>query len=223
MSSLSQPIDIYCERMGPELWAEPLNAVTNGAFLLAAFLLYRQANAYGATSASIYWLIGLVGLIGLGSAAFHTFANRLTLWMDVLPITIFLLSYIVVFARSIGGQSFLSAALWVALFLGLSIAFGYAPQSISFNGSIAYAPALIYLLGMSFIVRRKQYLRISHSMALAAILFMVSMTMRSIDMMVCDMLSIGTHYMWHILNAVVLYLVVSALIHFQKEGGGPRA
>lgn len=30
---------IYCERTGSEFWAEPLNALTNGAFLLAAWWL----------------------------------------------------------------------------------------------------------------------------------------------------------------------------------------
>ena len=32
----SAPIDAYCERLGPQFWAEPVNAATNGAFLIAA-------------------------------------------------------------------------------------------------------------------------------------------------------------------------------------------
>ena len=35
-------IDIYCERIEPGLWAEPLNAITNLAFIIAAFLLIRM-------------------------------------------------------------------------------------------------------------------------------------------------------------------------------------
>ena len=31
-----EQVDGYCERAGLELWAEPLNAVTNFTFLLAA-------------------------------------------------------------------------------------------------------------------------------------------------------------------------------------------
>ena len=33
---LMQAIDGYCERTGPEYWSEPVNAVTNAAFLIAA-------------------------------------------------------------------------------------------------------------------------------------------------------------------------------------------
>ena len=30
------PLDGYCERLGPGLWAEPLNFLSNAAFLVAA-------------------------------------------------------------------------------------------------------------------------------------------------------------------------------------------
>ena len=36
-----RPVDDYCERLGPGLWAEPLNLVTNLAFLIAAILWRR--------------------------------------------------------------------------------------------------------------------------------------------------------------------------------------
>ncbi|MFT7390517.1 MAG: hypothetical protein ACI9ZH_000740, partial [Paracoccaceae bacterium] len=31
-----QAIDAYCERLGPQFWAEPVNAATNLAFLIGA-------------------------------------------------------------------------------------------------------------------------------------------------------------------------------------------
>ena len=40
----SDPLDVYCERTDPSLWSEPLNVVTNLAFLAAAALLWRQAG-----------------------------------------------------------------------------------------------------------------------------------------------------------------------------------
>ena len=40
MERWTRQIDIYCERLGPGFWAEPVNALSNGAFLVAgAFLL----------------------------------------------------------------------------------------------------------------------------------------------------------------------------------------
>ena len=46
------------------------------------------------------------------------------------------------------------------------------------------------------------------------VLFLVSLTARTLDRSVCAALPIGTHALWHVLNAVVLYaLVVTAIRH----------
>src|SRR3989442_6346009 len=42
----SAPIDLYCERTDASFWAEPANALSNAAFLIAAaaaFWLWRRA------------------------------------------------------------------------------------------------------------------------------------------------------------------------------------
>jgi hypothetical protein len=36
------PVDAYCERTGPEYWSEPVNAVTNLAFLIAAVVIWPR-------------------------------------------------------------------------------------------------------------------------------------------------------------------------------------
>jgi hypothetical protein len=38
----------------------------------------------------------------------------------------------------------------------------------------------------------------------------VSLTFRSIDMTVCDALPLGTHFLWHSLNGLALYLLLGA-------------
>jgi hypothetical protein len=46
----STPIDLYCERADPSFWAEPVNALSNCAFLIAAaaaFAQWRQPPAIG--------------------------------------------------------------------------------------------------------------------------------------------------------------------------------
>jgi len=37
-------IDLYCERLGPGLWAELLNALTNLGFLVAALASWQLAR-----------------------------------------------------------------------------------------------------------------------------------------------------------------------------------
>src|SRR5690606_14179232 len=85
-------IDNYCERTGPELWSEPLNAITNLAFIIAGLWGLSRARATGAGRTAevlCWWVVA----IGIGSALFHTFANELTKWADILPIAIFTLAY----------------------------------------------------------------------------------------------------------------------------------
>ncbi|MFT2588559.1 hypothetical protein ACMWPQ_29155, partial [Escherichia coli] len=40
-ASLLAPVDLYCERLSTAFWAEPVNALSNLAFLLAAYFLWR--------------------------------------------------------------------------------------------------------------------------------------------------------------------------------------
>jgi hypothetical protein len=48
-------------------------------------------------------------------------------------------------------------------------------------------------------------------MAAAAGVFMVSLTARTIDRNVCSVWPWGTHFVWHVLNAWVLYQLSRAL------------
>ena len=88
------PIDAYCERLGPGLWAEPLNAVSNVAFIIAALWAARAAHRRSSANRRSGSSIALVFVIGLGSLAFHTFANRWSAMADVLPITLFIYGYL---------------------------------------------------------------------------------------------------------------------------------
>ncbi|NCV65913.1 MAG: hypothetical protein EBW16_06880 [Burkholderiaceae bacterium] len=43
---LLSPIDIYCERLDASFWSEPINAITNLAFIIAGWLLCQLAINY---------------------------------------------------------------------------------------------------------------------------------------------------------------------------------
>ena len=50
-------------------------------------------------------------------------------------------------------------------------------------------------------------------------LFLVSLTARTLDRSACAILPIGTHALWHILNAAVLYALVAAAIRHRQTVG----
>ena len=92
--ALSERLNNYCERLGPEFWSEPLNAVTNAAFLVAAllaFVLWRRKTPDDAVGLI---LILIVFLTGVGSFLFHTVATRWALLADVIPIALFIHLYL---------------------------------------------------------------------------------------------------------------------------------
>src|SRR4029450_4950135 len=95
--TLGEHLFLYFERgTSTALSAEPINAVSNVAFILAALLglqLLEWRPREQQTSDHLL-LIGLVALIGIGSFGFPLFATQETELLDVIPIAVFTLVYL---------------------------------------------------------------------------------------------------------------------------------
>lgn len=212
----TDPIDAYCERLGAGFWAEPLNAASNLAFILvalAAFVAWRRRDAVTAARrrdlASLL-LIGLVGVIGIGSFLFHTFANRWSSLADVLPITLFIAGYLGLALYRFVGLPRWAAVLAVPAFFGLSYLAGDGLAELAGSSAGYVPPALaLYAIGIYLAVRRRSPAR---RMLAAAVVFSGSIALRMADLPLCAAHPLGTHYLWHILNATTLGLLLSAAI-----------
>ncbi|WP_372884657.1 ceramidase domain-containing protein [Shimia sp.] len=213
-----QPIDLYCERLGPAFWAEPVNAVSNLAFVLAALWAWAEARKHPPVPVVLNLLIALGGAIGVGSFLFHTFANTWSEWADVVPIWSFVALYVLTAIHMVGGVApgrvlRIGAAVGAVLVV-VFLATGSQPAAPSppvLNGSLQYAPALIALAVFAGITWRRR-----HPMApwagAAALSFLVSLIFRTIDLGVCASLPVGTHFLWHILNGLMVALLLQALV-----------
>ena len=206
---LSAPVDLYCERLGPGLFAEPLNALSNLAFLgAAAWLLLRP----GAGASPWYGrvLAGLIFLIGLGSLSFHLFATFGTEILDELFIALFICFFVACFFCHFPGWPWWSTLLTLPAYAGFTwLLQSHIPKG-ALNGSAGYLPPIAALLLMA------TYLLASGrsggvKLAAAALIFAVSLTLRTMDKAWCLNLPIGTHWLWHCLNAVTLGLVTLSL------------
>jgi hypothetical protein len=217
------PIDAYCERTGPEFWSEPLNALSNVAFLVAAAAAWRLLQRAPRRDPAAAGLVALVAVIGIGSFLFHTVATRWAAVADVAPIALFILLYLVAALRRVLGLGAATAAtvaiafqvgamavpaLWRAVLAG-------APDPL--NGSVGYGPAFLALLivgGIGMGRRQPGGLLLLG----AAGLFALSLALRSVDLAVCGTIPSGTHAQWHLLNAGVLYLCLRAAIVWREPG-----
>jgi hypothetical protein len=199
MTTIFDPIDAYCERTSAAYWAEPVNAVTNAAFLLAAWIMWRRTEVLPMARA----MSAVLAAIGVGSYLFHTHANGLTVWLDVLPILAFILLYIFAATRDILGLSWLVAGGAVLLFFPYAIGIGSAMAPV-LGSSAAYASIPPLILAYAFAVGRAASTRTAWGMALGAALLVASLTFRTLDGAVCDAFPVGTHFLWHILNGLML-------------------
>lgn len=221
----------YCERgLDPSFWAEPFNAITNLGFILgacyAAWELSRRPKDEGKLFR--YALILNVVLIGIGSFLFHTYATPRASAADVVPIGVFMLVFLGYALHAFAGVPLLLTLPAIGAFAfvinqamqvqcdALKFAWPLLEQTNCLNGSFGYLPALVamLLIGAWLTVR-------SHGSAPyvlgASLVFMVSVTFRSTDRIWCDNISfmgkaVGTHFLWHTLNSVTLFLLLLAAI-----------
>jgi hypothetical protein len=203
----SRPIDGYCERLGPGLWAEPLNAVTNIAFLIAAYLAWRMIRRDPVGIAHLLTLI--LALIGIGSGLFHTFATSGTALADTLPILAFILVYVFAASRDFLGWSTPLAAVAVLGVFPYAAGMTWAILQVvpGLGGSAAYASVdLLIWFYAALILRRDP--AVARNLATGAAILAVSITARALDEPLCALNPVGSHFLWHVLNAVMLFWMI---------------
>lgn len=88
----------------------------------------------------------------------------------------------------------------------------------SINGSEAYVSTLLIIIGYAIVLARKGHPAATGLFATAAVLSL-SLTFRSIDPVVCDALPVGTHFLWHTLNGLLLGIALGTFI---RHGAAPK-
>lgn len=281
----------YCERgffpgVGTDaFWAEPLNAVTNAAFIIAAIIGLLLAVRARRLDGPVAWLILLTFAVGVGSFLFHTYAVVWAAMTDTIPIMLFILSYFAIAMRCYAGFSWGKSVVLVVAFLATLLATSYflragvdafrPPVATDagegdyleklmlvggvvaiafvawifvvlqllgtsvrgavvlgvayyamvivlsevmqvvipeiFPGARSYMPALFALAGIGFWLAGRGH-PAGQWLIGVAVVFTLSLTARALDRPLCAHFLIGTHWLWHVLNGIVLGSLIVALI-----------
>ncbi len=206
----------YCERLHePGLWAEPLNAITNLAFIVAAIVCWIRSGEHATPVARllIVWLFG----IGIGSGLWHILATAWAGFLDVLFIALFVVTYF-----HAANRAFLGLGLWLSL--GMIVALlAYIPlatlglswliPALGFSAVYASVALLIALYGI--LLWRRQG-PVAHGLVIGALVLAGSIVVRTIDKPLCMSIPLGTHFIWHLLNAAMLAWMIEVLMVHQR-------
>lgn len=216
---LLRALDGYCERVGPEYWSEPVNAITNAAFVLAAIFMWRRSRAVPLARA----LAVVLGLIGLGSYLFHTHAQVWAAIADVTPIAVFILLYLVALNRAVWGLGFWSALGATVLFVpyaALTIPL-WQPMPL-YGTSAGYMPVPTLIFIYAALLWRKEP-ALARGLVTGAVILLMSLAARGLDMPLCRAFPLGTHFLWHILNGIMLGWMIEVYRRHALEGArAPR-
>ena len=201
-------IDHYCERAGPGLLAEPLNALTNLAFVVVAVLLWRRLARERAATSATRGLIALILAVAIASFAWHVFALRWARWLDIAALLALQFAWLWVYLRQSLGLRPAHAALGpLAFALCLLPA---ASQAAGTNGLPLYLPTLAALLALG-LHRWRRSPGAPNRLLVAAALFAIALALRTLDAPLCADFPTGTHFAWHLLDALVVWLAMRSL------------
>lgn len=196
----TRAIDAYCERTDPSFWSEPVNAVTNLAFIVVALVMWRRTTG-------LVWgrlLSAVLFVIGVGSFLFHTFATAWAATADTMPILVFVLIYIFLSNRDFWGWRWWAAALGAAAYVPFSALVTPVFEALPFfEISSFYWPLPLLIFSYAALLRRRSP-DLARGLALGAAILCVSLTARSLDGQICAAFPLGTHFLWHIMNALML-------------------
>lgn len=203
-------LGMYRERdFSPEFWAEPLNALTNASFLIAAFFAWDLASRRRVATRTTNVLLSLASVIGIGSFIFHTVPNQFTMWLDIVPIVLFQVLFLWLVSNKMLALSRVASAAIVVGVVGSS--FSLFPIHKPFNGSLFYLPSLLAMLTIGYVWAKKTNFE-PYLLVGAACCFLFAVTARSIDKEVPW--HFGSHFLWHVLSSVVVYMVLRAWMVF---------
>jgi hypothetical protein len=93
-------------------------------------------------------------------------------------------------------------------------------QLAPFRDSAMYWPIPL-LIGLYAIALRRRLPRVAAGLAIGVAILCLSLTARSLDEPLCDVLPLGTHWAWHLLNATMLAWMIEVLRRHRLEAAPP--
>ena len=205
----------YCESATNFWLHEPLNAITNLAFIIGAYYLFKLIKKEKLSMPLGLILLSLMIILGLGSLAWHSYRSLPTLLLDEIPIYIFIIFAGYYLTQTLTRSHKITLMILASISAAYYLIFAYIPGINISNGVLKYIFALLIFLVLSTFIVKK--FGSGYNFILSFSIFAVAIIFRIIDLFVCSNFPIGTHFVWHILVAMVMYLVSITILRLHNK------
>lgn len=202
----------YCERISNYIFAEPVNLITNLAFIISAFFVYKMLKAKNVKNSIYNFFPWIIFLISLGSSLWHLYGSPITLPFDAVPVYIFLGLSLFLLLENLSKSAKLKfgiIGIFILFQIFLTINFPHL-----FNGSIHHIASVALLSALIIWIYRKIGKTAALQLFYIFLIYAVAIIFRTIDIQICPIFAVGTHFLWHIFVAIGGYYIVKFLISF---------
>ncbi len=204
----------YCEFYQHFWLSEPLNAITNFAFFIGAYYLYKLIKNENYNRKLGVSLIVMMVILGIGSLAWHSYRVVPTLLLDEIPIYIFIVFAFYFLIQSLTRNYKFTIILLLFTALVYYLTFAYIPMLSIFQGSLKYVFVLWIFFILNILVTHK--FGSSYSFVLPLSILALALVFRIIDFHICPVFPIGTHFLWHIFVATAMYLSSTVILRLNS-------
>ena len=200
-------VDIYCERTADGLLAEPWNLFSNLAFFIVFLsILKLQPSKHTKIFTTLKFLILA---IAIGSSLFHSFARFWALFLDVGPISLFMVVYVIAWLHGVLRLPTSTTIVLTVVFVIFTAFLRVFKIEVLNNSEFYFSPLLVIALFYCDRLWRRSAAAPTYGIALAFLA--AAIFFRIVDVHICPYFPIGTHFLWHICNGGCLYYAMQGL------------
>ena len=206
-TAVANGVGFYCGRFGPGFLGEPLNQLSNLAFIAGAAFAWSVWRRDASRSPWEGFLFLSAASIGIGSLVFHAEPTPATLLGDLVPIQIFGLAFGAYVLIRYLSLTVLASVAVVACFVLLRQSWiAVAPRG-ALGGGITHVPTFLALAAFGLLLRRRGN-SVSTYVTAALVSYACALLVRSWDLHLCQSFPLGVHWLWHLLTALTVTVLL---------------
>lgn len=204
-------IGIYCERIAQGNWQEPFNTISSLAFIIAGLLGLALCVKISGDFLRILMSICVVA-IGVSSLLLHKSGVPLPPAYDVAPVLLFdICAAWAIISRGCKTNTTTTIMLVVLIIL-TSLALSPVSRLAGFYFiGVEHLGFVIWMMIFSIVLITGSMLNSGATLMLASVTLLFALWFRGIDIEKCVTYAHGTHWLWHIANAIGVYLIIRGI------------